>query len=443
MYSFIIITYNESVHIASVIESIHESAQGFDYEVIVSDGGSNDGTIEILKSLNVKYIDSDPGRGVQLRRAAQRAAGDVYIFLHGDTMFPIDGLQVIHTYFNNKGAQAATFRMGFDQSNLLYVIFKWFTKFDTIFTSFGDQCITVTRELYQKTGGFPSWQLFEDVQFLRKVRRQTKIVSLPSTVTTSARRFKQHGIIRQMLRNFWMIIGFFLGLNHHKLKSIYSKKKLKQESALILFARYPVEGKVKTRLAKSIGDSQAAAFYEKSVEHCLATVKKLPFLSTYVFVAEEEDLPKMKQWLGDDLKIRAQSSGDLGRRMHQAFRELKEGYGKIAIIGTDVPDISETIINKAFLALDKVDFVIGPSDDGGYYLIGLKENSLEIFEDIDWSTDMVLKQTLDKITNMDCSYQLLERLIDIDFNKDVIKWLELSRNKNHPLVSWIREAKLI
>lgn len=443
MYSFITITYNEQDKIKNVIKSIENAAKGYDYEIVVSDGGSKDKTLNIVEAENVKLVNSKPGRGVQLVSGVNASAGDILIFLHGDTFFPENGLQLIEESFK-KGIKAATFRMKFDEDKCLYNLYGWFTKFDSVFSSFGDQCIVVDREIYTRTGGFPEWQIFEDVEFLRKVRKETKIKSLPGYVITSARRFEKNGIVKQQLLNFFMIIGFYLGIDHLRLKEIYAgKKRCKKKSAVVLFTKMPEKGKVKTRLAEKIGNQNAVDFYKVCCENCFEKIREIKSVSKYVFINENENSSEVQNWIGNEFNIEVQAGKDLGEKLFNACIDIfSKKYDKIVILGTDIPDISSDIIQKAFTALDESDFVIGPSDDGGYYLIGMNQLNKEIFENINWSTEKVLEQTIKKIKNGRYTYTTLTRLKDIDYLEDLENWSETNKNDMHPVQIWYKNMEI-
>ena len=117
--------------------------------------------------------------------------------------------------------------------------------------------------------------------------------------------------------------------------------------------------------------------------------------------------------------------------MYNAFTEIFEnGFERVVIIGTDLPDISSGIIMEAFAALENNDAVIGPSTDGGYYLLGIKSPKEELFSKIDWSTESVYQQTLDKLLNANMEVKTLTELVDIDTEEDLIDWLSNKKGNN-------------
>lgn len=197
--------------------------------------------------------------------------------------------------------------------------------------------------------------------------------------------------------------------------------------ALLIFAKNPVAGKVKTRLAATIGNEAALVVYHKLLQHTFKSTQDLD-LDKFVFYSEfkeEDDL--WKKGFSKEL----QTGNHLGERMRNAFDLiLNKGYQKAVIIGTDCPYIDAEIIEDAFKVLNSSDIVIGPAEDGGYYLIGIKMNHSELFENIQWSTNSVLSATIEKCIELKLSYSLLKLLNDIDDEQDL---LEFNKKSNETI----------
>ena len=121
--------------------------------------------------MGAKVCNSKKGKGMQMNRAAQSSKGEVVIFLHADTFLPDDALYLINKFFFTGKIDIATFKMKFDSKNLVMKIYSWFTRFDSIFTTFGDQVIVVRRSYFNELGGIPNLLIFEDVEFFRKIRK--------------------------------------------------------------------------------------------------------------------------------------------------------------------------------------------------------------------------------------------------------------------------------
>lgn len=189
------------------------------------------------------------------------------------------------------------------------------------------------------------------------------------------------------------------------------------KNRLIIFVKNPIEGEVKTRLASSLGEKKALNIYQKLLkitarEAANVNAEKLVSYSKFV---EESDV------FGENIFEKSvQKKGNLGEKMKHAFRSgFNDGFGRIVLIGSDCPEISKHLIEEAFKELSETDSVIGPSDDGGYYLIGLSRFIPEIFDDVEWSTSSVFSSTITALDNLGATYRLLEKLNDIDTESDL------------------------
>jgi hypothetical protein len=190
---------------------------------------------------------------------------------------------------------------------------------------------------------------------------------------------------------------------------------------LIIFARYPEAGFVKTRLAKSIGKKAAASIYRLFVELLLKRTDKMAS-ERLIFYAPANKRDEISSWLDKDSKLYPQRGDDLGQRMSNAFRfAFAEGTRKTVIVGTDIPLLSTEVILAAFKELENRQCVIGPSLDGGYYLLGLSHLDGRIFENIHWGTDRVLDQTLGVVKRLRLTYSLLEKHFDVDDIGDLLR----------------------
>lgn len=191
--------------------------------------------------------------------------------------------------------------------------------------------------------------------------------------------------------------------------------------ALIIFAKNEVLGKVKTRLATTTGNDKALSVYKSLVEHTHSITRVLPVQKKLYY---SDFIEQKDTWENEVFEKNLQQGSDLGMRMYNAFEKVfDEGYEDAAIIGTDCMELSSGIIMKSFEYLIFFDVVIGPAKDGGYYLLAMKSAHKELFENIKWSTQNVLQQTLKICEQQGLSVQLLEELSDIDNEED---WLNAS-----------------
>jgi rSAM/selenodomain-associated transferase 1 len=190
---------------------------------------------------------------------------------------------------------------------------------------------------------------------------------------------------------------------------------------LLVFVKYPEPGKVKTRLARDIGKDKAARIYSVMAKTVVHNVSKSREYKTMIFFDPPERKSGFESWLQNNgHNLFPQKGKSLGEKMANAFsKAFSLGAEKVVIIGTDCVEISDEIISQVFDKLHKVDVVLGPAEDGGYYLLGLKEPIPEIFSDIHWSTNLVLNQTLEKLVEKGLKFKLLKTLRDVDTAGDL------------------------
>ena len=203
-----------------------------------------------------------------------------------------------------------------------------------------------------------------------------------------------------------------------------SMQKTSAGDRLIIFGRYPVPGKTKTRLIPALGRAGAANLQRRLTEKTFLTAKNFTAKNNITIECcfEGGTKKKVRRWLGPIPHISFQHEGNLGQRMCSAlFSTCRAGNKRVVLVGTDIPGLSTKIFKEAFDALLKHDIVLGPSTDGGYWLIGLKR-PIDLFQNIDWSTPRVLKQTLTQARLMGLAVYLLEFLSDVDTLEDLGKW---------------------
>lgn len=193
-------------------------------------------------------------------------------------------------------------------------------------------------------------------------------------------------------------------------------------NALIIFAKAPVAGQVKTRLQTHISAEECAGLHAYFIIKTIEIAKKVNGVSIFLYCHPGVDDPFFKKVESDlNVKLMSQNGNDLGERMSDAIRKtLSAGYRKVVIIGSDSPDLPPEYIHEGFEKLDSSDMVIGPSTDGGYYLIGAKKE-LPIFNNIPWSSNMVFDMTIEKAGENNLTFSILGEWYDIDTWEDLRK----------------------
>ncbi len=192
---------------------------------------------------------------------------------------------------------------------------------------------------------------------------------------------------------------------------------------LAVMAKRPELGRVKTRLAAGIGMVEATRFYRQATNDLLRRVGSDPRWQTVLSLSPDSAVHEASLWPARLPRI-AQGLGDIGQRMGHLMRALPPG--PVVIVGSDIPDISVAHIATAFDLLGRHDAVFGPADDGGYWLVGLRRRPriVDIFQNVRWSSDYALADTLRNVNQHGLSSAMLEALSDIDTDTDYKRWLD-------------------
>jgi rSAM/selenodomain-associated transferase 1 len=189
-----------------------------------------------------------------------------------------------------------------------------------------------------------------------------------------------------------------------------------EQDALVILVKNPMLGKVKTRLAKTIGDAAALEAYRHMLSHARATALQVD-CHRWVYYSDFVDADD--DWTSPDFFKALQAPGDIGAKMAGAIADvLALGYARVVLVGSDLLDLQAQHLVQAFKALAHYDIVLGPAEDGGYYLVGMKAPEPSLFQDKIWSTDTVLSSTLDDIRRLKKTVHLLTPISDIDTAQD-------------------------
>ncbi|MGO8988769.1 MAG: TIGR04282 family arsenosugar biosynthesis glycosyltransferase [bacterium] len=193
------------------------------------------------------------------------------------------------------------------------------------------------------------------------------------------------------------------------------------DRCLLFFIKNPRKGQVKTRLASVIGDEAAVRLYKRFLLEMLSALNKGTFLF-YLCVYPVDALEGLRTWLGQDYLYMPQQGENLGERMKNGFIEaLAMNFKRVVLIGSDIPSLPLEFIEEAFISLEKKDVVIGPSVDGGYYLIGFRDKKFypRAFKGIPWSTERVFEETMKVLEHAGLTVHTLKTLRDIDTIQDL------------------------
>lgn len=224
MISVIIPTFNEAGQIAETIYKTRAASGGEEIEIIVSDGGSTDDTVSIARNAVSATIMSDKkGRAAQMNKGASLAKGDILYFLHADSIPPNQfTTHIINAY--NKGCTSGCFRLAFDYSHWFLKAHCWFTRFNINAVRFGDQSLFVTKDIFDKCGGFREDLLvMEDQEIIHRIKKHGEFKVLNDYVITSARKYRDNGVYRTQCIFYHIWALYYLGYSQKKLFELHRK----------------------------------------------------------------------------------------------------------------------------------------------------------------------------------------------------------------------------
>lgn len=216
--SVVVPALNEAENVAALLPALRR--EGF-AEVVVADGGSGDGTLDQARLGGATTVACAPGRALQMNAGAGAATGDVLLFLHADTRLPSGAGVAIREALRPPAVVGGCFRLRFDSPDPVLSLYGWFSRFDSYWTTFGDQAVFARRTAFEAVRGFPEQPLMEDVAFRLALRRRGRFVKLKETVTTSARRFQTRGVLRQQALNARLLTAYALGASPERLAREY------------------------------------------------------------------------------------------------------------------------------------------------------------------------------------------------------------------------------
>lgn len=422
--SIVVPARNEAAAIEDTLAALQPlRRQG--HGLIVVDGGSDDATRSIAIARADRVVVAHRGRASQMNAGAACARGDVLLFVHADTRLPRDaGTAIVRAIAG--GHRWGRFDIAIDGRSALLPLIARAMNMRSRLTGIatGDQAIFVTRALFERVGGFPALPLMEDVALSCELKRAGgRPACLRSVAVTSGRRWDAHGALRTILTMWRLRLAFWRGVSAEVLAARYGRPRL---PTLQVFARDPVPGTVKTRLAASIGAARAAAVYTTLAERTLAAAAAAR-AAGYVgdvelWCAPSPDSPAFDDWrTRHGVVLMRQGGGDLGTRMHDALASSLVRGTQAILVGTDCPGIDVDYLRRAAAALTTHDVVTGPADDGGYVLIGLARDA-DVFSGIRWGTSDVYPATRTRIAALGMRLYEMPPTFDVDTAEDLARF---------------------
>jgi rSAM/selenodomain-associated transferase 2/rSAM/selenodomain-associated transferase 1 len=425
--SVIIPVFNEASHLKQNLQRLFASFDGLtSVEVIICDGGSTDHSVKIASQFLCQVTTSPPGRAQQMNVASKLAVGDWLLFLHADTALPVNWTNQL-----NNSLQWGFFPVQLSGQHWFYRVIEKAINLRSRLSSIGtgDQALFFKRTLFTSIQGFPSIPIMEDISICKKVRQAHKPCIAPDPVVTSSRRWEKNGIVKTIVLMWWLRFAYCLGVEPTRLHQIYypnflstSKEPKENPMPVIqIFAKPPVEGKVKTRLIPDIGASKATRIFRYCLTYTLDLLRS-SHCNYQIWLSEET-----QDRLFQQETYHLQQGIGLGDRMLFALKRAlsDKSNNKVILIGSDCLDLNQQHFDQALAALDTNDIVLLPTFDGGFALIGCRVIDPLLFNHVEWSTSHVLQQTIDNAKLLNYQVHLLKIVRDIDTFSDLSHYPEL------------------
>lgn len=362
-------------------------------------------------------ITSPWGRANQLNAGAGSASGEWLWFVHCDSTISDQAFKEVRQIIQGPQLGLHFFKISFGEGPFFIFLNAFLANIRAKYFGipFGDQGFLIPKIIWNRHGYFPADGLHsEDHRWVWRLRKRG-IPLLPESgkISTSARKYREFGWLRTSFRHF--VMTWAIAIPQY-LKLLKAKKNF--NSSLAFFVKTPGISPVKTRLASSAGEKVARDFYKLSVESMLGLSEALlDGVDCYWAVAEAQGL-RHDFWAS--LPKIFQGTGELGKRLHEVYSQLKNSHANVLLAGCDSPQLSKGLIKKACKALEKSPFVLGPAVDGGFYLFGGNQPlPKEFWNAIPYSQSNTAQILLEKLSAFGkCT--LLPTQLDVDTSDDLM-----------------------
>lgn len=413
-------------------------------ELLLVDGGSTDESWPALQSLAAQQPDrvfalrGPKGRALQMNAGASRAKGAVLLFLHADTELDCQAWQVFLAGLS--GPCWGRFDVRIEGRSKWLPVVAWFMNWRSALTQIatGDQAIFSSRELFIRVGGFPDQPLMEDIEFCKRLKQVlgAQFRAVRSPVKTSGRRWDVHGAWPTIVLMWRFRFQYWRGVPATELARQYADSRERLQLTVAVFAKYPQEGRVKTRLEPLLGARQCAAL---AAHLLLSTLDKLNGVHTVLWTdgGTEEQWQALLQ--GRQVQRMSQPSGHLGVRMQTAVETHLETSETVLLLGPDAVQFSAQDVHLLQQAAKEKGLAFIPALDGGYVAMACTHCLPAVFsEHIQWGTDSVAEQTRQALMPLGLQAAWLPAQMDIDLPADYLAAVALG----HLPANWVEHSPL-
>lgn len=397
-------------------------------ELLLVDGGSTDLSWPVLQTLaehpQVTAIQSNKGRAQQMNAGAEKARGDVLLFLHADTVLTKAAWHAFLLRVNE--CLWGRFNVRIDGKSAWLPVVGWFMNQRSRLTKIGtgDQALFVSSELFHQIGGFPNQPLMEDIELCKRLKRiaPRKFVAVDVPVHTSGRRWDVNGTWETIVLMWRFRFLYWRGVSATQLATLYADTRQKWPVAVAVFAKYPRADRVKTRLIPMLGAEQSASFARYLL---LSTLDKLQDVN----VALWTDGGSPEEWdallRGRAVQRYIQPEGHLGVRMQMAVTTHLSSSELVVLLGPDAVEFTLSHLRQLMEAARRQGLAFVPAHDGGYVALACNRSVSEIFSgSIEWGSARVADQTRAALQGQGVHALWLPPQLDIDEPADLEKAIE-------------------
>jgi len=218
MISLIIPTLNEEHHLSRLLTDVIDHP--LISQIIVVDGGSTDDTVSVAKSFGVELYESARGRAVQMNLGTSKATNNILLFIHADSKIEKAAIESIPEIL--KTVDAGSFYLAFDKKGYMLNLFSRMSRINSSLFTYGDQGLFIRKSFFEKIGGFTDMPIMEDLDIIRRIKRNGSFFKIQTPITTSARRFERNGVLYQQFKNIVLVALFLIGVSPWKLSRFYN-----------------------------------------------------------------------------------------------------------------------------------------------------------------------------------------------------------------------------
>ena len=419
MISVIIPVLNDVKGLRRTLQSLVPEKEG--QEILVADGGSIDGSVELAESFPwVTLLRGAPRRGVRLNEATASARGEVLLFLNAGTTLERGWPQEVERVVGLDGFALGYCRLQYDAAGIqerIIELLAW-VRARLLRYPFGNQALFIKKSSVVESRLFLDLPALEDVELVRRMRSSGRVLPAKVSAVNPGDRPETGSLARHIWREARLVTGLLRGMATTDLQPCSEGR---SDQALAMFVQRPEPGQVKTWLIELFGKERAASLYRRGVEEILHTAKTAPVdARVYVFYAPEDARADMQSWLGDAcMLIAQQGKDDKERRAHALDTLFDLGIERLVLLGPHCPAMQRHHVAAAIQALGEDEAVVGPTDDGGCYLVGIHPRHRDLLVGLDWAPDGVFSEIASAFASAGVRYRCLETLKDLDSVEDL------------------------